>query len=65
MSAEKRALAIYVNKATDLADSIKRNIRHDGFIDDQTVLALNDFIIAANNVQDLIEILEKHKVVLN
>lgn len=49
----KKALVKYVNTATDLADSVKRNIVHDGAIDDETVIKLNNFIIAANAIEDL------------
>ncbi len=51
----KKLFQKYVNTATDLAESVKRNISHDGIIDDKTVLFLNDFIIATNelaNMQD-------------
>jgi hypothetical protein len=49
----KKALAKYVNTATDLAESVKRNIVHDGIIDNETVLKLNAFIIASNDIEDL------------
>lgn len=50
----KEALERYVNAAADLADSVKRNIVHEGIIDDETVLILNKFIIASNAISDLI-----------
>jgi len=46
----KRALQKYVNTASDLAESVKRNIQHEGVIDNKTVLCLNAFIIAANEL---------------
>ncbi len=49
----KAALVKYVETATDLAESVKRNIVHEGVVDDETVLKLNAFIIAANNIEDL------------
>jgi len=55
----QRALARYVNAATDLAEAVKENIQHGGKITDTTVLKLNEFRIAANAVQDMTEELEK------
>lgn len=56
----------YVEAATDLAESVKRNIMHGqkvngktiAVIDDETVIKLNNFKIAANNVADLTLALE-------
>lgn len=53
----KKALLRYVDTANALAESVKRNIQKDGCIDDKTVLALNEFIIAANAINDSAEIL--------
>jgi len=58
MDATQRALAVYVNRATDLAEAVKHDIQKKGFITDETVLALNAFIIAANNIKDLEEQLD-------
>lgn len=55
----QRALARYVNAATDLAEAVKENIQHGGKITDATVLKLNEFRIAANAVQDMTDELEK------
>lgn len=55
----QKALAEYVNAASDLAESVKRNIIHEKVIDDETVLKLNRFIIAANAIDDMIEELNK------
>ena len=49
----KRAFQKYVDTATELAESVKRNIVHDGIIDDKTVNKLNDFIIATNELAEL------------
>lgn len=49
----QRALIIYVNAAADLAESVKRDIQKKGYVTDPTVLALNKFIIASNNVDDI------------
>lgn len=47
----------YVNAATDLAESVKLNIKHSkkgvAVIDDKTALALNKFMTAANALKDL------------
>lgn len=51
----QRALAKYVNAATDLAERVKSDIQHGGEITDATVLKLNEFRIAANAVSDLID----------
>jgi hypothetical protein len=49
----KKIFQDYVNAGADLAESVKRNITKDGIIDDATVIALNDFIIATNAIADL------------
>ena len=54
-SKTKLALIKYVNTASDLAESVKNNIVHEGVITDETVLKLNEFIIASNAIQDLYE----------
>lgn len=51
----QRMLSNYVNSATDLAESVKRNIIHEGKIDEETVIKLNKFQIAANAIADLVE----------
>jgi len=52
----KKALGIlkkYVDAATTLAESVRRNIAHNGTIDNETVNHLNTFIIASNEIADL------------
>jgi hypothetical protein len=49
----QQAFQDYVDTASDLAESVKRNIVHEGVIDDETVLKLNAFIIASNAMADL------------
>ncbi len=49
----KEALIAYVNSGQDLAESIKRNIVHEGIIDNETVIKLNAFIIASNAFSDI------------
>jgi hypothetical protein len=62
----QKLLADYVNKATDLAESVRRNIQHNNaIIDNKTVIALNEFIIAANGIKDLTDELEKVNTKLN
>lgn len=55
MDNTRRAFQKFVDAATDLAESVKRDIQHDGTIDDRTVNALNDYIIAMNELADLEE----------
>lgn len=58
MEKAKIYLDKYVTAATDLAESVKRNIVHGGQIDDQTVLLLNTFRIVANEIADLKDLLD-------
>lgn len=53
MDKTKKALLRYVNAGADLAESVKRNITKDGVIDNKTVLKLNEFIIASNELSDI------------
>lgn len=62
MREQRRALARYVNAATDLAESIKKDIQKGGKIDSKTVIRLNEFSIAANEVAYLIQELNKRTV---
>lgn len=57
MDKNKELLQKYIDAAADLAESVKRNIVHEGVIDDETVLKLNAFYIASNAVADMIVIL--------
>lgn len=54
MDKNKKAIQKYVETATALAESVKRNIVHEGIIDDETIVLLNAFIIAANEIADMI-----------
>lgn len=65
MDETQRALAIYVNRAADLADAVKSDIQKKGYITDKTVIALNGFIIAANNIADLTTALNQINMSLN
>lgn len=52
MKITKNSLAKYVNAASDLAEAVKRDITKDGYVSEKTVLALNAFIIAGNEIAD-------------
>ncbi len=52
----QKTLAKYVNSATDLAEAVKWCVQHNNnVLDDNAVLKLNEFAIAANAVKDLTE----------
>lgn len=53
MDKAKKLFQNYVNAATDLAHSVKRNIIEDGIIDDTTVNYLNDLMVATNALASL------------
>lgn len=55
----------YINAASDLAENVKRNIQKNNKIDSKTVLALNNFTIAANSVAFLEDKLNASKMKLN
>lgn len=49
----KKAFVKYVDTATTLAELVKSNVQKDGIITNETVIALNEFIIASNAIKDL------------
>lgn len=55
----QRALAEYVNSASDFAESVKKDVTKDRVISDATILLLNKFIIAANVIKEMTEQLNK------
>lgn len=56
MDKARKLLKQYVDAATDLAESVKRNIvKTEGCIDDTTVNKLNDFMIATNELAEFEE----------
>lgn len=57
MDKAQKAFEKYVEAATILAESVKRNIVHEGVIDNETILKLNEFIIASNEIEDLLAVL--------
>lgn len=64
-----KRLLTYVDTATNLAESIKRNImkrkKDVAIIDDKTVAALNEFMKAANDMADFREVLIKKTIDYN
>lgn len=54
MDKNKKAIQKYIDAASDLAESVKRNIVHEGLIDDETVVKLNAFIISSNEIADML-----------
>lgn len=62
---DRLLLENFVDRTSDLIEAIKRNINHEGVIDDKTVLALNAAIIAANQFLDVMDYLEQDKRTLN
>lgn len=57
MGKAEDAFTAYIDTGAALSDSIKRNIQKDGMIDNQTVLALNEFIIAYNTLAELTKLM--------
>lgn len=55
----QRALAKYVDAASEFAEAVKVNIAKGGEINRDTILKLNEFIIAENAVKHLVEELKK------
>lgn len=62
MDLAKKAFVDYINAASDLAESVKDDIKKSGVISDETVLALNAFLIATNAVAYLTEDVENKRV---
>jgi hypothetical protein len=64
-----QALLEYIESASDLAESVKRNImkakKNVAVIDDETVLKLNRFMKASNGIVDLPEQLNNSVAKLN
>lgn len=65
MSVSKRQFVRYVNAGHSLAELLKRNIQKDGLITNETVLALNEFIIASNEIKDLTDEVREDDKTLN
>jgi hypothetical protein len=55
----------YVNKAADLAESVKSDLKKNNKISNKTILALNDFIMAAHNIEGLTIQLDKYNMKYN
>jgi hypothetical protein len=59
-------LSAYVNAAADLAESVRIDIKHNnGVIENETVLALNRFIVASNEVAEITNALQPNKIRMN
>lgn len=65
MTLTRKEMLQYTNSAEALADSVKRDIQKDGIISTKSILALNDFVIAANLIADIIEQLKAPNKKLN
>lgn len=65
LSKPDKALIEYVDAASEFVESVKRNLKKDGVIDHKTVLAMNRFVIAANEVEYLTKFLQQSKQPLN
>jgi len=60
-----KLLATYVDTAANLAEAVKRDLQKTGKISQKTILALNAFIVAANDVESLLEPLNQMNKVIN
>lgn len=62
-----RKLIVYVDAASNLAEGIQADLRGSkkGLISNETVLNLAKFWAAANNVQKLMDAVEKDKTRIN
>lgn len=61
----EQALIDYFNTGADLAEHVKRCVKKNQRIDNKTIIALNNFIIAAHNIADLQYELERRNMRLN
>lgn len=52
-----KAFIKYVETGMDLAEQLKRDISKDGKISNKTVLKLNDFIVAYNEIADMVSVI--------
>lgn len=57
MTKAGKAFIKYVNAGVTLADQIKIDIAKDGIISTKTILKLNDFIVAYNEIADTVNTL--------
>lgn len=66
MEDKQLQLALYVNKASELAEAVRYNIQHNNsVITPETVVILNAFIIAANQIKDLTDVVQNGQIQLN
>jgi len=64
-SKTEQALVEYFNRGTDLAEKLKSCIIKGKKLDDKTIIALNEFIIAAYSIADLQFELERRTMRIN
>lgn len=65
MGLSKKDIQNYVDTAASLGEAIKKDIQKGGPVSKNTVLALNDFMIASNLVKDLLIEINKDKITYN
>lgn len=65
MAKAELLLSEFVNRAADLAEAVKKNVKKDMTITTETVIALNEFIIAANAAAYLTDQLNTNNMKLN
>lgn len=66
MEDKQLQLALYVNKASELAEAVRYNIQHNNsVITPETIVILNAFIIAANQIKDLTDVVQNGQIQLN
>ncbi len=57
MSIAGKAFIKYVITGTELTDNLKRDIAKDGKLTNKTILKLNEFIIAYNEIADIVSVI--------
>jgi hypothetical protein len=65
MNSTEVQLAEYFEKAADLAEHVKRDIQKGQEITEKNIIALNQFIIAANAITDLTTNINRRNMSLN
>lgn len=60
-----KLLDSYVNKVHDLTESLKRNLRQGGVIDEKTAKCIQEVTIASNLLNDAIDYIESKERTLN
>lgn len=65
MLIKKKYIADYFKTAQELSEAIKRDIIRDTKVSQKTILALNAFVIASNNIADLTAEMDKYNLTIN